>query len=121
MKKFARSLALLFGAAAIGIVIAAVCIYAGWYDIGADHPHWRLTTSVIETVRERSIERRAAEIQVPDLKDEQVILKGAGQYAAMCIQCHLAPGKNQSEIRPGLYPRPPIFRKSTSIHASHFG
>jgi hypothetical protein len=36
-----------------------------------------------------------------------MILKGAGQYAAMCTQCHLTPGMKDSEIRPGLYPQPP--------------
>ncbi|WP_371763425.1 cytochrome c [Massilia sp.] len=111
MKNLARPIALLVGAAVFGVIIAAIYIYAGWYNIGADQPHWRLTASVIETLRERSIERHAAEIKVPDLTDQQLILKGAGQYAAMCTQCHLAPGNSSSEIRPGLYPRPPELSK----------
>ena len=36
-----------------------------------------------------------------------MILKGAGQYAAMCASCHLAPGQATSELRQGLYPLPP--------------
>jgi cytochrome c553 len=44
---------------------------------------------------------------VPDLSDPQLVLKGAGQYAAMCTGCHLAPGMADSEMRPGLYPQPP--------------
>lgn len=111
MKILARPIALLVGAAVFGLMIAAIYIYAGWYNIGADRPHWSLTTAVIETLRERSIERRAAEIKVPNLTDQQLILKGAGQYAAMCTQCHLAPGNSSSEIRPGLYPRPPDLSK----------
>lgn len=111
MKNLARPIALLVGAAVFGVMIAAIYIYAGWYNIGADRPHWSLTTAVIETLRERSIERRAAEIKVPNLTDQQLILKGAGQYAAMCTQCHLAPGNSSSEIRPGLYPRPPDLSK----------
>ncbi|HUX25656.1 MAG TPA: cytochrome c [Burkholderiales bacterium] len=35
------------------------------------------------------------------------MLKGAGQYAAMCTSCHLAPGMRDSELRQGLYPQPP--------------
>ena len=101
----------LLGAVTVTAVIIAAYIHSGWYDIGADRPHWRLTASVIESLRERSIERRVAEIKVPDLSDPQLILKGAGQYAAMCTQCHLAPGKGDSEIRPGLYPRPPDLSK----------
>lgn len=111
MKNLARPFAFLIFAVIVGVVIITVYIYAGWYNIGADRPHWSFTTTIIETLRERSIERRAAEIKVPDLSDQQLILKGAGQYAAMCTQCHLAPGNSQSEIRPGLYPRPPDLSK----------
>jgi hypothetical protein len=63
-------------------------------------------------LRERSIQRRAEGLRVPDLDDPQSILKGAGQYAAMCTGCHLAPGMADSEIRPGLYPRPPDLAKT---------
>jgi mono/diheme cytochrome c family protein len=111
MKKIVWPLVSLAGVMAMVVVIAAIYLYSGWYDIGADSPHWRFTTSIIETVRERSIKRHAAEIRVPDLTKQELILKGAGQYAAMCTQCHLAPGKSQSEIRPGLYPRPPDLSK----------
>src|SRR3546814_9556464 len=54
-----------------------------------------------------SIHARSKDIVVPDLNDEQLILKGAGQYAAMCTQCHLKPGMKDSELRQGLYPLPP--------------
>ena len=36
-----------------------------------------------------------------------MVLKGAGQYAAMCANCHLAPEQTESKMRPGLYPKPP--------------
>jgi len=36
-----------------------------------------------------------------------LILKGAGQYAAMCTSCHLEPGVKNSELREGMYPQPP--------------
>jgi mono/diheme cytochrome c family protein/ketosteroid isomerase-like protein len=61
----------------------------------------------METLRQRSIHARSRDIPVPDLSDEALILKGAGQYAAMCTDCHLKPGMSDSEIRPGLYPQPP--------------
>lgn len=84
---------------------AFVC--SGIYNIGADEPHSRPVFALLRTLRERSIDVRSRDIAVPDLGDETLILKGAGQYAAMCTQCHLAPGMKDSEIRPGLYPRPP--------------
>jgi mono/diheme cytochrome c family protein len=61
----------------------------------------------MQTLRERSIHVRSEDINVPNLEDPQLILKGAGQYAAMCTDCHLKPGMSDSEIRPGLYPQPP--------------
>src|SRR3546814_7687344 len=63
--------------------------------------------AVMPTLREQSIHARSKDIVVPDLNDEQLILKGAGQYAAMCTQCHLKPGMKDSELRQGLYPLPP--------------
>ena len=65
----------------------------------------------MQALRERSIEHHAQDIKVPKLDDPQLILKGAGQYAAMCTGCHLAPGMVDSEIRPGLYPQPPELSK----------
>jgi mono/diheme cytochrome c family protein len=92
---------------AIGAVGAGVFVYSGIYNIGADDPHSRVVFSLLQTLRDRSIAVRARSIQVPDLQDPATILKGAGQYAAMCTQCHLTPGRKDSEIRPGLYPPPP--------------
>lgn len=90
-------------------ILGGIAFYfgSGAYDIGADTPHWEITRKTMELVRDRSIEVHAKEIKVPNLQNEQLILKGAGQYAAMCVNCHLAPGKEDSEIRPGLYPKPP--------------
>lgn len=82
-------------------------VYSGLYNIGADDRHSRLVFLLMQTLRDRSIQRRAADLKVSNLDDPQLILKGAGQYAAMCTGCHLAPGMTDSEIRPGLYPRPP--------------
>jgi mono/diheme cytochrome c family protein len=96
------------------IVVAGVgaFIYSGAYDIGADDPHTRPVFSLLQTLRDRSIAAHAKDLRVPDLADATLVLKGAGQYAAMCTQCHLAPGMKESEIRPGLYPRPPNLARS---------
>jgi mono/diheme cytochrome c family protein len=91
----------------IGLGGAALYFGAGAYDMGADAPHWDVTRRVIETVRDRSIAAHTKDIELPELQDEQLVSKGAGQYAAMCVNCHLAPGMKDSEIRPGLYPQPP--------------
>ena len=94
------------------VIIVAVVgtigfVYSGIYNIGADDHHSKPVLALIHILRERSIEVRAQHITVPNLDDPQLILKGAGQYAAMCTSCHLKPGVRSSELRTGLYPRPP--------------
>ena len=89
----------------------AVFVFSGVYDVSADTPHWSITERIIEMMRDRAIATRASNISVPDLTDDGSVLKGAGQYAAMCVGCHLAPGIPESEIRPGLYPQPPNLSK----------
>ena len=93
------------------VVIAVVgmlgFVYSGLYNVAADDHHTRPVAELMQILRDRSIQAHAQSIKVPDLEDPQLILKGAGQYAAMCTQCHLEPGMESSEIRPGLYPQPP--------------
>ena len=98
----------------IGIVGIGAFVYSGIYNIGADDHHTRPVYALMRTLRERSIESRSKDLTVPNLDDPQLILKGAGQYAAMCTGCHLAPGMADSEIRPGLYPQPPELSKFRS-------
>ena len=83
-------------------------VYHGFYNIAADEKHWAVTESLLQAVRTRSIEARSRELRdMPNLEDPKLIAIGAGQYAEMCVDCHLAPGRKQSPLREGLYPRPP--------------
>lgn len=85
----------------------AVFIYSGAYNVAADEPHWPVTERALAALRDRSIGARARDLVPPDLNDRQRIAAGAGQYAEMCAGCHLAPGVADTELRRGLYPRPP--------------
>ena len=90
------------------VAAAGAYVYHGLYNIAADEKHWALTERVLQMVRLRSIEARAREIRdMPDLADPKLISVGAGQYAEMCVNCHLAPGEKVSPLRQGLYPQPP--------------
>ncbi len=94
-------------AVVVVLVALGAAAYSGVYNIAADEPHWTLTESALAFVRQRSIETRSRDLSVPDLADEKRIVAGAGQYAEMCEGCHLAPGVADSELRRGLYPKPP--------------
>ncbi|MDE2272083.1 MAG: cytochrome c [Xanthomonadaceae bacterium] len=96
--------------ALIGVGLG-VYAYSGLYNIGADDPHWHVTYDLLQMVRNQSIHERSEHIKVPNLDDPQLILKGAGQYAAMCTGCHLEPGVDDSELRKGMYPKPPNLSK----------
>jgi mono/diheme cytochrome c family protein len=100
----ALGVAVTLAAASIG---AGAFIYSGIYNIGADDHHTRIVLALIAQLRDRSIAARASALEVPDLDDPARIAAGARQYAQHCTGCHLAPGVNRSELRPGLYPHPP--------------
>ena len=107
MKKHTEHVIVVVTVLAVIAVGLGVFAYSGLYNIGADDHHWPMTYRVLQTVRDRSIHVRSEHIEVPNLEDPQLILKGAGQYAAMCTGCHLAPGVDESEVRAGMYPQPP--------------
>lgn len=88
---------------------AGALVWSGAYDVGADAAHTRPVHALLQTIRERSIAARAQDLQVPDLSDPARIRQGAGNYHAMCMGCHLAPGMPESELSRGLYPAPPDF------------
>jgi len=103
----------LTAAAGVGLFVLS-----GLYNFAADEPHFPWVSATLETMRERSIETRAAELIVPDLSDSGRVVKGAGNYAAMCASCHLAPGAKSSELSRGLYPQPPNLSKE-KVDAAH--
>lgn len=87
---------------------AAAFVYSGFYDIGADDRHTAPVYAALDTMRERSIQSRASQLDVPgDLDDPARIRQGAGNYDAMCKGCHLAPAMAPTELSRGLYPAPP--------------
>ncbi len=94
------------------VASAFVFVYAGIINVAADVPHAALTNTIMETVRFRSIATRAKDVRPPQLDDVRLIATGARHYAAMCAGCHLAPDQtNDSDLRAGLYPKPPDLTK----------
>lgn len=90
------------------VAVVAAYVWFGGYNVAADKPHWKITARFIEAVRDRSITVRARNLAAPDSLDQsQRIAAGADLYDEMCTDCHLAPGKKNTELRRGLNPQPP--------------
>lgn len=104
----------------VAVLATAGFVWSGIYNIGADDEHTRPVHALMETMRERSIEVRASKLKVPNLKDPARITQGAGNYNAMCMGCHLAPGMGETELSKGLYPAPPNLTKKTIDAAEAF-
>jgi mono/diheme cytochrome c family protein len=107
------------GALVTAIIISLVGVYAGLYNVAADVPHSQAVYWLLETAREQSIAKRAADIRVPrDIDSADRIASGAGQYANMCANCHLAPGMDRTEMSRGLYPRAPELHRGNHMSAA---
>lgn len=109
MKKTIQTL--ITASIATGITASAVA-YFGIINVAADDPHSKIVYSFLTMARDRSIEVRAKDIEVPNLDDQAMIKAGAGNYNSMCISCHLAPGIKETELSQALYPAPPNLAKT---------
>ena len=105
-------------AALLVVLGAGAIIYAGFYDVAATSPHWRMTSWLFEVARIRSIKAQAAGIAVPaGLDDPAKLVTGVGHYAAHCAVCHGAPGVPRGDIAQGLYPPPPDLAKTAPFYS----
>ncbi|CEG54428.1 MULTISPECIES: c-type cytochrome [Pseudomonadaceae] len=109
MKTIIATLAVAFVAAVTGV---AGVVYFGLINVGADDPHTGPVHAFLDTARNRSVEVRANDIEVPVLDNEAQIRAGAGNYDSMCVGCHLSPDAAQTELSEGLYPAPPNLAKT---------
>ena len=105
MKQFLLGAASVIG---LGALAGFGYIENGRLDFAADTAHSDGVTKLIAWAREQSVTKQATDIVPPtDLANAERIRRGAGNYEAMCVGCHLSPGAEDSEIRKGLYPVPP--------------
>ncbi len=107
--------------ATLGIVAATGGIVAasGIVNVAANEAHSSFVHQTLAFARERSIANRLSDIKVPeDFVDPERVRRGAGNYAAMCVNCHLAPEMADSEIRKGLYPTPPNLSAKAEVSST---
>jgi len=100
------------------VLLGALVVGSGALSVAADEPHASLVFGILDAARERSIEARADDIQIPALDDAAMVRRGAGNYDAMCAKCHLAPGMEPTELNAGLSPTPPNLAKHAQEDAA---
>ena len=111
---------------AIAFAIALMAIvgfaYSGIYDVSAGSPHSNIVTWLLSTTSHASIERRATNIEVPDLSDDAMARAGVNDFNGMCAGCHGAPGRDPEAMGQGLNPPPPDLAESAAemSHAELF-
>jgi mono/diheme cytochrome c family protein len=89
------------------LAVLLIFVYSGWYNISAMNEESGFMKWVFNTTKENSIDFRLNEISVPDLNDSMMIKEGFVHYNEMCVSCHGAPGKEETELSKGLNPSPP--------------
>jgi mono/diheme cytochrome c family protein len=105
------------GAAGVLAVLATVgliVVYTGSYNVAATEEHASLTRWAFDTTFHNSVERRAADVPVPETFTPAMIAAGARHYKSMCQHCHAGPGVERAEWASGMRPRPPHLTKAAS-------
>ena len=96
---------------AMSITICLVGVYifvqSGIFNVAATIKDGPVITWLLHTTMEKSVERRAQNIEVPDINNDEMILAGLSDYVSMCAQCHGEPDKPSSILAQGLNPAPP--------------
>lgn len=91
----------------IAVISGVVVMYAGVINVAATNPHHPVTDFILSTTMDNSVRAHAKGITAPPLDDTQMVMEGFRHYREMCVDCHLAPGIDSTEISEGLLPRPP--------------
>ena len=96
-----------FVAAIVLICIGAlIVIMTGVYNIAATVPHIGFERIIFSTAMRNSVLSHAGS-DTEHVTSEEQVRAGFQEYNEMCIVCHRAPGKEQSDIGKGLHPNPP--------------
>ena len=85
----------------LGAIAGYALIHSGGIDFAADSAHSPSITKFIEWAREQSVAKQAKDVIPPtDMASQERIRRGAGNYEAMCVSCHLLPGVDVRDFIP---------------------
>lgn len=92
----------------VGLVVAAVVVLSGVFNLAATTPHPRLWAEFLHYVFSRSVAFHSSDLKPPaDLNSPNRVALGAAHYANVCANCHGTPGTGQNPIALAMTPRPP--------------
>jgi len=101
-------------------MLTAICligvygfVQSGIFNVAATIKDGPVITWLLTTTMKKSVERRAQNIEVPDINNDEMILAGLSDYVSMCAQCHGEPEKPPGFLTQGLNPPPPNLKHLT--------
>jgi mono/diheme cytochrome c family protein len=99
--------------AAVGLVLVLLVAglvglaYSGLPSVAASADEPGTLRWLLQTTRQHSVARHAAQITVPDLSQGELVTAGAADFNAMCAHCHGGPGREPFVAAGDMSPPPP--------------
>ncbi len=94
--------------ALVGLVVAALVVVSGVFNLAATTPHPQPWANFLHFVFRRSVAFHSSDLKPPaDLDSPNRVALGAAHYANVCANCHGTPGLGQNPIALAMTPRPP--------------
>jgi cytochrome c553 len=90
--------------AAIG---GGVVMLTGVVPIKASSGHWRITATLLDFAKVRSVATHSYGVEAPPLDDPELVLRGVGHYEGGCYPCHGRPGAPVPPVMAAMTPMPP--------------
>ena len=103
-----------FGMLVLLALIVLAVIFTGGYNVAASEKHTAMGQWALHTTMENSVKSRAGEMAEPPVFTPAMVAAGAGEYKAMCSQCHGGPGAAPAEWTKGMLPAPPDLTKAAA-------
>jgi mono/diheme cytochrome c family protein len=88
-----------------GLLMGALVLQAGIYDVSAVRPHFQPVHTLLERGMQQSVRFHARDIVAPP-SSPQAIARGAAAFRQHCEQCHGGPGVAQGPIGMSMQPVP---------------
>lgn len=98
----------LLAAGVVGLVVAALVVVSGVFNLAATTPHPQAWAEFLHFTFRRSVAFHSSRLKAPvDLDSPNRVALGAAHYANVCANCHGTPGLGQNPIALAMTPRPP--------------